>query len=92
MSLIKAPKPGMNIKGLKAINVVVVEESTGQNIRAAAAEYASTLFIPSANFLSAYSVTTMEPSIVMPMAISIPNITMKLNSFPRTNRTSSAKR
>jgi hypothetical protein len=33
----KAPNPGINIKGVKAINVVVVEERTGQNILVAAA-------------------------------------------------------
>ena len=37
MSLMKAPNPGINIKGVNAINVVVVDESTGQNIRVAAA-------------------------------------------------------
>jgi hypothetical protein len=37
MSLIKAPKPGINIRGVNAISVVVVEDRTGQNILVAAA-------------------------------------------------------
>ena len=37
ISLMKAPNPGINIKGVKAIKVVVVEDRTGQNIRVAAA-------------------------------------------------------
>jgi len=92
ISLIKAPNPGMNISGVKAIKVVVVEESTGQNILVAAAVYASILFIPSASFLSAYSVTTMEPSIVMPIEISIPNMTIKLNSLSKIKSTRRANK
>ena len=33
----KAPNPGMNISGVNAIKVVVVDERTGQNILVAAA-------------------------------------------------------
>ena len=87
-----APNPGMNIRGVKAIKVVVVEDRTGQNILVAAAVYASTLFIPSANFLSAYSVMTIEPSMVIPIEINIPNITIKLNSLSSTKRTSNANK
>ena len=37
ISLINFPNPGINIKGVKAIKVVIVEENTGQNILVAAA-------------------------------------------------------
>ena len=48
--------------------------------------------MPSANFLSAYSVITIEPSIVIPIEINMPNMTMKLNSLPNISRTNKAKR
>ena len=71
--------PGQNTRGRKAARVVAVEAVTGQNIRFAAIAKASRRPTPSAIFLSAYSVTTMAPSMSMPRPRSIPNITMKLN-------------
>ena len=48
-------------------------------MRFAARVKAARLSNPSTIFRSAYSVTTMAPSISMPSPSSMPNITMKLN-------------
>ena len=57
---------GQKSKGIKTASVVAVEAVIGQAIRFAASLYACRFDAPSANFRSAYSVTTMAPSTNMP--------------------------
>ena len=85
-------RPGQNRIGRKAASVVAIDTDTGQNIRFAAATYASLGDMPSAILRSAYSVTTMAPSISMPSPSSMPNITMKLNVKPKAHRKNNANR
>ena len=74
--------PGQKKSGTNAASVVDVDARTGQNIRLAAVMYACFFSMPSDIFLSAYSITTMAPSINMPSPSNIPNITIKLNDKP----------
>ena len=70
--------PGQNMRGRKAASVVATDAVTGQNMRLAASVNAARLSKPSTILRSAYSVTTIAPSISMPRPSNMPNITMKL--------------